>query len=388
MSPQPQQQEQNDQDKAITSSTSSSSSSGSASSSPRARIIFRGQKFDYLPSLTPQTTVAELRQFLVSQQQQQQQDIEPEHIQLILKGRVLRHNDDRIADYLPESVFSNHQHQSNKSLVVTIIASGLSPEAQQQLQEEKNRIIQSGPRVKDDLTPQGLQEIQRRHQLAQRHMHQRTARNIHNTQQDFGFQRIQVLPNLPHMDQARQILEQLASDPGILACMKHHQWTVGCLSELYPQGQVGHSPVCVMGLNQNKGQTILLRLRTDDLQGFRKISSIRKVLYHELAHNVHSDHNQDFFQLMRQVERECLSMDWTNGNGISKSMYDTSTSYQGGTYRLGGGGDPLPVHSQRELLALKATERLMTQEEAEEIKQNCGCGGTQQKDLFLPKKDE
>ena len=45
-------------------------------------------------------------------------------------------------------------------------------------------------------------------------------------------------------------------------------------------------PVCVLGLNVNKGQEIKLRLRTDDLQGFRKRLTIMKTLCHELAHNV------------------------------------------------------------------------------------------------------
>lgn len=38
--------------------------------------------------------------------------------------------------------------------------------------------------------------------------------------------------------------------------------------------QVGVSKTCVMGLNQNHGQKILLRLRTDDLKGFRKVGAI------------------------------------------------------------------------------------------------------------------
>merc|ERR1712125_153888 len=102
-------------------------------------------------------------------------------------------------------------------------------------------------------------------------------------------------------------------------------------------GQVGQSDVCVMGLNQNKGQKILLRLRTDDLKGFRKILSIRKVLFHELAHNVHSEHNGDFFQLMRQIEKGCNEMDWTGGAGLSQMPLDDVNAYSGGTYRLGGG---------------------------------------------------
>lgn len=111
--------------------------------------------------------------------------------------------------------------------------------------------------------------------------------------------------------------------------------------------------MCVMGLNQNKGQKILLRLRTDDLkvlimpvecmgrwmertggrrmsfgscrrrahkytifalQGWRKILSIKKVLFHELAHNEHSEHDDDFYRLMRRVEREVVAF---NSSGRS-----------------------------------------------------------------------
>lgn len=38
---------------------------------------------------------------------------------------------------------------------------------------------------------------------------------------------------------------------------------------MYPEGKVGIDPVCVLGLNENHGQVIYLRLRTDDLEGFR-----------------------------------------------------------------------------------------------------------------------
>ena len=62
-----------------------------------------------------------------------------------------------------------------------------------------------------------------------------------------------------------------------------------------------------------KGIRILLRLRTDDLKGFRKILSIRKVLFHELAHNVHSEHDSNFYKLMRQIEREVVELDWRAG---------------------------------------------------------------------------
>lgn len=52
--------------------------------------------------------------------------------------------------------------------------------------------------------------------------------------------------------------------------MTKHRWSVGLLSEMPPEGKVGVSPVCILGVNINAGQEISLRLRTDDLKGFRR----------------------------------------------------------------------------------------------------------------------
>lgn len=59
----------------------------------------------------------------------------------------------------------------------------------------------------------------------------------------------------------------------------------------------------------------LLNVRTDDLKGFRKIQSIRDVLFHELAHNEHSDHDGQFYMLMRQIKKEVTELDWRNSKG-------------------------------------------------------------------------
>ena len=174
---------------------------------------------------------------------------------------------------------------------------------------------------------------------------------------------------------AKHILTTLANDPGVLACMAKHKWNVGSLAELYPEGKVGQSEVCVMGLNKNKGQQILLRVRTDDLKGFRKMLSIRKVLFHELSHNVHSEHDDKFFQLMRQIERECNELDWTGGAGLSAMNGDDKVSsalYSGGSYRLGGSESSQINTPVRELAARAAMMRLTAEEE--EIQEHCGCG--------------
>ena len=70
--------------------------------------------------------------------------------------------------------------------------------------------------------------------------------------------------------------------------MALHQFSVGLLTELAP-----HEHPELLGLNVNAGQAIKLRLRTDAYDGFRLYSDVRKVLCHELAHNVHQDHDDN-----------------------------------------------------------------------------------------------
>lgn len=133
-------------------------------------------------------------------------------------------------------------------------------------------------------------------------------------------------PGAPPPAAALALLHKLASDPGIAAAMKANSWRVGVLSEMPPgahvyvcvlvrlsrqephvcpsplprfqqlllpllpliclpclpvqdaEGRVGVSAVCILGFNQGRGAEIALRLRTDDLAGFRKYRSIRCVL--------------------------------------------------------------------------------------------------------------
>ena len=63
-----------------------------------------------------------------------------------------------------------------------------------------------------------------------------------------------------------------------------------------PHGWLG-----AQGVNINAGQEISLRLRTDDLRGFRRYDRIRETLVHELTHMVWADHDNNFKELNSQA---------------------------------------------------------------------------------------
>jgi len=267
---------------------------------------------------------------------------------------------------------------------VRLMASGISSKEARARNEETREGMRLAPRIRDDLSEHGRAELAHRQLVGKRMMATAAARIKAKDSSPYRFDRIETLPRLPEQEKARKILTTLPEDPGILACMSKHKWNVGCLAEMYPDGKVGESPVCVMGLNQNKGEKILIRIRTDDLKGFRKMLSIRKVLYHELAHNVHSEHNVEFFKLNRQIEKECKEMDWTEGAGLEDTGDHVKDlhRFSGGTYVLGGNEHNLNHHliPSRELAARSALMRLTAEEE--EITQCCGCGHKEEKGAF------
>lgn len=111
-------------------------------------------------------------------------------------------------------------------------------------------------------------------------------------------------PSIPSRERAEQLLKKLATDPAIVHIMHARHWTVGKLTELPPLGKVGISPACLLGLNKNNGEEICLRIRTDDLKGFRKYGVIIDTLLHELAHNVFSEHDNNFKMLNSELKKE------------------------------------------------------------------------------------
>lgn len=144
------------------------------------------------------------------------------------------------------------------------------------------------------------------------------------------FGTIEALPTragAPSSEAALALLRRLAADPGILGVMESHGWHVGKLCEMPPEGKVGVSEYCVLGYNTNRGESIHLRLRTDDYKGFRDYVTIRRTLLHELAHNVHSNHGPEFKELNSLLNVECQKLDWKRAADASVSRRATE-AYQ------------------------------------------------------------
>ncbi|KAL1739800.1 WLM domain-containing protein [Schizophyllum fasciatum] len=194
----------------------------------------------------------------------------------------------------------------------------------------------------------------------------------------YRFHRIAPLPHLPRPDAARALLQRLADDPAIQHVMQRHAFAVGLLTELAP-----HEHPNLLGLNVNAGQEIKLRIRTDRYDGFRLYADVRRVLCHELTHNVHGDHNNDFKELNSLLNRQVTEFESARARGTHRldgagDMYEPSSELEAEAraYVLGGkagSATPLPNESaeQRRERMLQATMSRLQKEE-EELEQSCG----------------
>ncbi|KAG9000766.1 hypothetical protein FRB95_004137 [Tulasnella sp. JGI-2019a] len=203
----------------------------------------------------------------------------------------------------------------------------------------------------------------------------------------YRFHQIEPLQHLPNPEAALDLLRKLSTDPAIRNVMEKHRFAVGVLTELAP-----HEHPQLLGLNVNAGQAIKLRLRTDAYDGMRTYREVRRVLCHELTHNVFGPHNDDFKTLNSQLNSEVEEYERTVKAG-SHSL----SSFGGGDYyepdqTLGsaltdaevtsrvlggdGSGSSLLTGSREEMrqkMLEAATQRLRKQEQ--EIEERCGSDG-------------
>mmetsp|Transcript_5316 Transcript_5316/g.5472 ORF Transcript_5316/g.5472 Transcript_5316/m.5472 type:complete len:668 (+) Transcript_5316:256-2259(+) len=284
-------------------------------------------------------------------------DILPQHMKLIVRGKLL--SDNEVISSLKDGIKS------------TVILLGSSEDSIESIRPPEDL-----PRVKNDLVKSDNGDGHTAHKRY-------TAREPLS---QYRFMSIQTLP-LPNQNIAHNMLSSIANDPGFKAVLNKNKWNVGALCELYPEGYVGVSDVCLMGLNEGKGQRILLRLRTDDLQGFRKPLSIRKILCHELAHNVYPNHDNNFYQLLRQIEKDVIELDWRTSRGhavdssvrIHRPEEQTSSEHRvplpvrlGSAAKESDGGEGghrlLPAR-----VAAGQAAVLRLSDEEKELEKGCGC---------------
>ncbi|CAK7568277.1 MAG: hypothetical protein SEPTF4163_006264 [Sporothrix epigloea] len=196
---------------------------------------------------------------------------------------------------------------------------------------------------------------------------------------DHGFGDIQPLHHLPDSDRALAYLHRLRDDAGIQHAMRSRRFRVGLLTEMDPRlhTNASHEGMSrTLGLNHNAGAVIELRLRTDDFTGYRDYKTVRRTLCHELAHNVFSAHDSNFWALYREIEQEvervaAQSEGRTLDEGNFYEPRDVNNEEDhvdtggliGGTHVLGGDGLSMPpvivdAATARERRARAAEERL------------------------------
>ncbi|KAI9278932.1 WLM domain-containing protein [Phascolomyces articulosus] len=320
------------------------------------KVQFKTTLFD-LQEWSLESTIEELKIYL-----QNETNIPIDHQKLLYKGKMLKDNNTTLAQF----------HNNNKAAITKLMLIGTPVEQVQEIAKLDDR-------------------LNRRQVIKPSRPIKRSVQTVSR----YTFHRITVIEEFPQPEQARKLLERLRDDRGIRAIMEQRKWSVGELTELTPFEKT------ILGFNRNAGQLISIRLRTDDLSGFRHYDSIRKVLLHELTHNVWSEHDDNFHALNRQLNKDVISLDWTAhgahalSSAGSSSFYQpvdndneyedeiTGVTWEGGSYRLGGKsggietttidsntGDSITL--QRELRARAAAARLTKQDE-QELDEGCGC---------------
>ncbi|CZT09405.1 probable WSS1 Protein involved in sister chromatid separation and segregation [Rhynchosporium agropyri] len=190
------------------------------------------------------------------------------------------------------------------------------------------------------------------------------------------------LAQLPREKEALHSIKKIASL--VKPLMRARGWTVGTLAEFYPDQQN------LLGINQNRGQKICLRLRyPHDKTQFLPMEQVVDTMLHELSHNVHGPHDAKFHALWDQLRKEyegLLSKGYT-GEGflsdghklggrrvprdearrIARNAAETRRTLSSGSgQKLG--GRPVPAGTDIRSVIVSAIERRNT------VLKGCGSG--------------
>ncbi|RFU32749.1 hypothetical protein B7463_g3622, partial [Scytalidium lignicola] len=146
-------------------------------------------------------------------------------------------------------------------------------------------------------------------------------------------------PSRPREKEALHSLKKIASL--VKPIMRARNWRVGTLAEFYPEQRN------LLGINENKGQRICLRLRyPSDQNQFLPLEQVVDTMLHELCHIVHGPHNKEFHALWDQLRKEY--------EGLIAKGY-TGEGFLSAGYKLG--GRRIPMDEARRLARASAEKR-------------------------------
>lgn len=139
--------------------------------------------------------------------------------------------------------------------------------------------------------------------------------------------KIGSLKRFSDQDYANSLLHQVAK---LVAPLLHmNNFKVGTLCEMYPKNPN------LLGLNVNRGQKILIRLRyhsNDKL--FYPLGDIIGTMLHELTHNIYGPHDAKFYKFLDGLKKDFENIQY---GALAKSNYVCEEQTLGGAYNPRGG---------------------------------------------------
>eukprot|EP00592_Proboscia_alata_P004302 CAMPEP_0194375604 /NCGR_PEP_ID=MMETSP0174-20130528/24148_1 /TAXON_ID=216777 /ORGANISM="Proboscia alata, Strain PI-D3" /LENGTH=419 /DNA_ID=CAMNT_0039155923 /DNA_START=101 /DNA_END=1356 /DNA_ORIENTATION=+ len=180
----------------------------------------------------------------------------------------------------------------------------------------------------------------------------------------------------PHAFRALQLLEKLATDPGVKAVIIERELVVGTLGEIDPVDdrllqKKKEQGACLLGYNTGGGMRIDVKLRSDDLQDFLPYNELASTLIHELSHNWVGEHNELFWTNYGQMRVEYL---WKH-SVLSSQGYivdgRTTADIAGCAGLIRGGMDSILKAVLAELVREMANHGLTVQSIAPLIEERC-----------------
>jgi hypothetical protein len=278
----------------------------SSPSVSKFNVVLTFQGISETIPVSTETSGAEIYRQTVQVFQLIAKDIDMSSMKLLFKAKRIEPSD----DVLP---FSNTK-VSTTSKPPKIIVMATKQSSLQELSSKR-----SDPTIRGfDQEKQREQQIREQQQQKQQHWAEGMTQNKEYkfcrfqacTWQSFGHR---PTDTTPHAFEAMQLLEKLATDPGIVAIMKERELVVGTLGEMDPiddrlmhKTQQEKAGGCLLGYNTNAGARIDIKLRTDDLQAFRPYPELVATLIHELSHNWVGEHNLLFWTNFAQMRAEYL----------------------------------------------------------------------------------